>query len=125
MKYRVIHDCDGYRIQKSLFGFIWFDSADAYFYGCVGGKLGEFTIPLKHTFNHKEDAIETAKRLKFRLRYKGHLIRADKNYYVDLSSYNWFEGYSNWSKNLNDVKKKIDEEIWRKKNRKNVEVFLV
>ena len=90
MKYRVIHDCDGYRIQKSLFGFIWFDSADAYFYGCVGGKLGEFTIPLKHTFNHKEDAIETAKRLKFRLRYKGHLIRADKNYYVDLSSYTNF-----------------------------------
>ena len=123
MKYRVIHDCDGYRIQKSLFGFIWFDSADTYFYETFRDKLDEFNPPIKHTFCQKEDAIGTAKRLKFRLRYKGHLIRSDRNYYVDLSSYGWLEGYSNWSKNLNDVKKKIDEEIWRKKNRKNVEIF--
>ena len=123
MKYRVIHDCDGYRIQKSIFGFIWFTSSDTYFYETFRGKLDEFTTPIKHTFWKKEDAIEAAKRLKFRLRYKGHLIRSDRNYYVDLSSYGWLEGYSNWSKNLEDVKMQIDKEVERKKNRKNVEIF--
>lgn len=126
MKYRIKHDCDGYRIQESLLGLVWFDSSVDRFYRAPGDCVAKYSITSSRFYATKEDVMEVAKRLKLRLKYRGHRIVADRNYYVDVSSSEFFgDYYSRWARDLDTLKAMIDKFEDHKRNKKESEIIPV
>ena len=90
MKYRIKHDCDGYRIQESLLGLVWFDSSVDRFYQPSGYCVAKYSITNSRFYDTKEDVMEVARRVKailpsFEIRdYQIDLVLASVTKYASL-----------------------------------------
>ena len=64
MKYRIAETSEGYFVQKSLFGFKWFECFEPNYYQFSGGFWHESLSPICFRYKTYEEAENAVKRIK-------------------------------------------------------------